>query len=84
MTPELHHPLIHEFPEHRATIHELKTTDMHFRHLFDDYHEIDKAIVRIEEEIDPASDVRTEELKLKRLRLKDDLYAILKKASPSS
>ncbi len=81
MTTELHHPLINELPEYRDLIHKLKTDDHHFRRLFDEYHEVDRAIVRIEEEIDPASDARTEELKLKRLHLKDDLHQILRKAS---
>ncbi len=80
MTTELHHPLINELPEHRETIHRLKMSDAHFRRLFDEYHEVDRAIVRIEEEIDPASDARTEELKMKRLRLKDDLYSMVRKA----
>ena len=81
MTTELHHPLINELPEYRDLIHKLKTDNQHFRRLFDEYHEVDRAIVRIEEEIDPASDARTEELKMKRLRLKDELYKILRNAA---
>lgn len=81
MSNELHHPLITELPEHRDTIHRLKTEDHHFRNLFDAYHEVDKEVVRIEQEIEAASDARTEELKIRRLRLKDELYAILKKAA---
>ena len=80
MMNDLHHPLVAELPEYRDAIHRLKTENHHFRHLFDSYHEVDKEIVRIEQEIDPASDARMEEVKLKRLRLKDELYAILKKA----
>ena len=81
MTTELHHPLINELPEYRDLIHKLKTDNQHFRRLFDEYHEVDRAIVRIEEEIDPASDARTEELKMKRLRLKDELYKILRNSA---
>ncbi len=80
MTPDLHHPLIHEFPEYRETIHQLKTSDAHFRRLFDEYHTVDREVVRIEEDIEPASDTVTEALKLKRLHLKDDLFRILQKA----
>jgi len=39
---DLHHPLINELPEYRDDIHRLKTEDHHFRHLFDQYHEIDR------------------------------------------
>ena len=77
MLSDLHHPLIAELPEHREAIHRLKVENHHFRHLFDTYHEVDKEIVRIEGEIEPASDQRTEELKRRRLQLKDELLAIL-------
>jgi uncharacterized protein YdcH (DUF465 family) len=79
MQPDLHHPLIHDLPEHREAIHRLKEADAHFRRLFDEYHRVDREVVRIEEEIEPASDARTEELKLRRLRLKDDLVAIIRR-----
>ncbi len=71
---DLHHPLVLEFPELRDAIHKLKMADAHFRRLFDEYHEVDRAIVRIEEEIDPAGDARTAELKHRRAHLKDDLH----------
>jgi len=38
------------------------------------------AIVRIEEEIDPASDARTEQLKVRRVHLKDDLLRQVQKS----
>lgn len=71
---DLHHPLVLEFPGLRDTIHKLKMEDAHFRRLFDEYHEVDRAVVRIEEEIDPAGDARTAELKHRRAHLKDELY----------
>ncbi len=69
----LEHPLLSEFPEHRDVIVQLKTSDAHFRRLYEEYHEVDKHIVRIEEQIEPATDAFTEGLKVKRLHLKDDL-----------
>jgi len=78
MMTDLHHPLIAELPEYRDEIHRLKTADHHFRNLFDQYHEIDKEVARIEQEVEAASDARLEELKIRRLRLKDDLHVILK------
>lgn len=75
-----HHDLIHELPEYREKIHELKVSDNHFAKLFDEYHEVDHEVRRIEQEIETPSDEYTEELKKKRLLLKDELFAILKQA----
>lgn len=72
-----HHPLVHEFPEHRETLHRLKLTDTHFARLASEYEDIDKEIVRIEDDIESASDVVLETLKKRRLLLKDQLYARL-------
>ena len=71
---DLHHPLLREFPDHRETIHRLKTCDDQFRQQFDEYHTVDDKIYRIEEEIDFASDQEIDELKMKRAWLKDRLY----------
>ena len=77
MTTDLHHPLITEFPEHREAIHDLKIANARFRRLFDEYHRVDREVVRIEGEIEPASDSVTEGLKKRRLQLKDDLNHML-------
>ena len=77
--PLEHHPLIKEFPEFHDAIHELKIHDTHFRNLFEEYEKLDKQIYRIESEVEPDSDQYTEELKLRRVKLKDELYAMLKK-----
>jgi uncharacterized protein YdcH (DUF465 family) len=71
------HDLIHEFPEHRERIHELKMSDAHFAKLFDDYHEVEHEVRRIEEGVENTSDVYLEDLKKKRLHLKDELYKII-------
>ena len=42
------HDLIHEFPELKEKIHELKVSDNHFRRLFDEYHEVAHGVRRIE------------------------------------
>jgi uncharacterized protein YdcH (DUF465 family) len=41
------HDLLHEFPQYQEKIHELKVSDAHFRKLFDEYHEIEHQIHRI-------------------------------------
>lgn len=75
------HDLIHEFPEHKARIHELKMNNHHFAKLFEQYHELDHQIKRIEEGIETPSDDVSEELKKQRLHLKDELLSIIIKAA---
>jgi uncharacterized protein YdcH (DUF465 family) len=72
------HDLIHELPEHKDRIHELKISDRHFAKLFEKYHDIDHQVRRIEEGIETPSDEVLEEIKKKRLNLKDQLYRIIK------
>lgn len=69
------------FPEYRDLITELKHKDLHFTHLFDRHNEIDQKIKNIETNIEQATDAEVETLKKEKLNLKDQLYAILVKAS---
>lgn len=71
------HDLLHEFPEYKDRIHELKISDKHFAKIFTEYHEVDHEIHRIEEGIETPSDEYVEELKKKRLLMKDELFAML-------
>lgn len=66
-----------EFPEHAHTIRRLKLADEKFRQMFDEYHTVDDAISRIEEEIDTATDQQTDDLKVRRAWLKDKLYSAI-------
>jgi len=72
-----HHDLVHEFPELKDKIHELKMSDHHFRKLFDAYHELTRSIENMENEVTPTSTRVEEEAKLRRVHLKDELYRIL-------
>lgn len=74
-----HHRLAEEFPEYRDRIHDLKDRDAEFAQLYDEYIRVDKEIYRIEEQIETPSDDYTEELKKKRVVIKDRLYEILKR-----
>lgn len=76
-----HHDLIHEFPEFKERIHELKMQDAHFRRMFDDYHELTRSVEKMEDEVTPVSTRTEEEAKLKRLQLKDALYKMLKESA---
>ncbi|MBI2469617.1 MAG: DUF465 domain-containing protein [Planctomycetes bacterium] len=77
-----HHDLIHEFPEYREQIHNLKTTNEQFRELFDAYHKIDREVYRVENNIEPRAAVALEELKKRRLAIKDELFRILRQNKP--
>lgn len=74
------HDLIHELPEYRETIHNLKISDNHFSRLFDEYHEIDHEVHRIETGIETTSDEYLESKKKQRLHLKDELLQMIKDA----
>jgi uncharacterized protein len=69
------------FPEYRDLISKLKTTDHHFTRLFDKHNELDQQIKNMENHISPGTEAEIETLKKEKLHLKDQLYAILKKAS---
>lgn len=73
------HDLIHEFPEHKDKIHDLKMNNTHFARLFDEYHEVEHEVRRIEEGNENTSDEYLEERKKVRLSLKDELFEIIMK-----
>lgn len=75
------HDLFHEFPEYRERIAELKAVDAQFAALYDEYHIVNNEVERIELQIETPSDFYTETLKKKRLRLKDEIYVILRARS---
>jgi uncharacterized protein YdcH (DUF465 family) len=71
------HDLHHEFPELEKEIHELKVSNTHFRKLFDEYHEINAAIHRVETGAEVATNQVLNDYRMKRVHLKDELYALL-------
>ena len=79
--PLENHSLIHEFPEMRERIHQMKLSDTHFARLFAEYDALEHDVHRIEAGAEAASDERLETLKKQRLTLKDELFSLLKKAA---
>ena len=75
------HQLNDEFPEYAAQLHELKVGNAHFAKLADEYHEINDEIHRIETNVEPASPVHEEELRKKRMVLKDEIARMLRDAA---
>lgn len=72
------HDLAHEFPDMKDAIHALKVKDGHFKRLFEEYETVAKELHRAADGAGGISDEHAEDLKKKRLELKDELYAMLK------
>ena len=72
------HDLIHELPEYKDRIRELKMTNRRFATQFEKYHDTDHAVLRVAAGFENTSDEYLEELKKKRLALKDELFAMIK------
>ena len=72
------HELADDFPAEKDRISELKRTSPHFAKLADRYHEINRAIHRMEERIEPAADTIERSLRRERTMLKDQLYAMMR------
>ena len=71
------HDLLHELPEYKERIHELKISNHHFAKLFNEYDELDHLVRRCETEIEVHADYYVQGLKKRRLALKDELLKIL-------
>ena len=69
------------FPEHRDLISRLKTEDAHFHNLFEKHHELDHTIKNMETHVVSGTHEEIEDLKKEKLHLKDQLYAIILKAT---
>lgn len=72
------HELREDFPEFEDRIHSLKESDAHFRRMADEYHDINREIHRIEVNDEHVSAATEEELRKKRMVLKDEIYSLLK------
>jgi uncharacterized protein YdcH (DUF465 family) len=69
------------FPEYRELISRLKSTDHHFGRLFEQHNTLDHKIKGMENGVEAATHEQIEILKKEKLHLKDQLHAILRKAS---
>jgi uncharacterized protein YdcH (DUF465 family) len=75
------HDLPHEFPEHQELIKCLRQVNPVFEAMYKEYDTLDKEILEIEQNVEPASDFYAEDLKKKRVVLKDKLYEMLNNQS---
>ncbi|WP_343598019.1 DUF465 domain-containing protein [Acinetobacter sp.] len=68
------------FPEYRNLISKLKQEDAHFSKIFEEHNDIDHEIIRLEKDPVTSGLDEIEVLKRKKLKLKEELYDILKRA----
>lgn len=68
------------FPEYRALISQLKQEDAHFAKVFEEHNELDHEIIRLEQDPVTSGLDDIEVLKRKKLKLKEELYGMLKRA----
>jgi hypothetical protein len=74
------HELAEEFPAEVEKMHKLKLENAHFAKLFDEYHEVNRAVHRAEASVEPTDDAHEGELRKQRTRLKDAIWALISAA----
>lgn len=74
------HDLHHDFPQYNEVITELKTSNKHFRKLYDEYNDITKDIHNIEIN-EKFTDDELNALRTKRVHLKDELFKMISSVS---
>ena len=69
--------LADDFPDKVDRIHQLKTSNNRFARLYDEYNELNRTIHRIETRVEPKPEEVEDELKRRRLQIKDEILAML-------
>ena len=66
------------FPEYRDLITELKTSNMHFKKAFDKHNDLHDELDKVEEGgVDHINPIEIEKMKKMKLKLKDEIYAMI-------
>jgi uncharacterized protein YdcH (DUF465 family) len=66
-----------DFPGMAERMHALKTSNNRFARLVEEYNELNREIHRVETRVEPTSEDVEEELKRRRVRLKDEIAQML-------
>ncbi|RDI58728.1 YdcH family protein [Microvirga subterranea] len=69
--------LAEDFPDKADRIRELKLGNNRFSRLYDEYNELNRTIHRVETRVEPTTEDVEEDLKRRRVRLKDEILAML-------
>ena len=72
------HLLADEFPAQVDKMHQLKLENAHFAKLYEEYHEVNRAVHRAETNIEPTDDANENMMRQQRARLKDEIWAMIK------
>ena len=80
MSAHTPHELHDEFPHDARVLHTLKLADAHFCNLAERYHALNRAIHRIECEVESASDMYLTRLRRQRLALLDEIAVMIEAA----
>jgi hypothetical protein len=72
------HELSDDFPESADLIARLKQDNAHFARLAEEYHEINRQVHRAETDVEPTDDFNQQDLRKRRMALKDQIAAMLK------
>ncbi len=72
------HDVEHEFPEYKEVLLEMKSQDSRLADLLEEYERLNADIVDIEENDKLFQDFEFEEMKKRRLLLKDQIYFVLR------
>ena len=71
--------LADDFPGQADRIHALKLNNGHFARLYTEYDELNRTIHRIETRVEPTTEDVEEDLKRRRVHIKDEIAAMLAK-----
>ncbi len=69
--------LAEDFPDKAERIRDLKLNNNRFARLYDEYNELNRTIHRVETRVEPTTEDVEEDLKRRRVRLKDEILAML-------
>lgn len=74
------HDIYEDFPGKESVIQALKARDQHFTRIFEEYHEVNRAVHRAETRVEPLDQFAETELRKKRAALKDEIVRAMTNA----
>ena len=74
------HDIYEDFPGKESVIQTLKSRDQHFSRIFEEYHEVNRAVHRAETRVEPLDQFAETELRKKRAALKDEIVRAMTNA----
>lgn len=71
------HQLAADFPDFAEKIHTLRQSNTHFAHLVAEYDAVNEVVHKAETDLEPMDDLALEAKRKERVRLKDEIFALL-------